>query len=89
MRTFTIEINEKFFNLLWRSLHARETELLRQIADKGEDSDDAALAGNDVVYLRLCKDELEEWAKAAVFSDGVFSLDEGFIDLADLGRRNP
>lgn len=83
MRSFAFEIDEKFFNLVWRSLAARERDLLSKIAQQMEDSDEAALLGNDVVYLRLCKRALEESAKNAAFSKGSFSLEEKFIDLSD------
>jgi hypothetical protein len=83
VRTFTLEVNEKLFNLLWRSIDARERELLADPSQKPEGSDDSALIGNDVVYLRLCKKDLEKKrARAAGFSDGAFSLDDGHIDLA-------
>jgi hypothetical protein len=84
MRSFELAIDEKLFNLLWRSLCARENELLAKISDEPEDSDDAALLGNDLAYLRLCKKSLEEKARNTTFSDSVFSLEENFIDLSDL-----
>jgi len=84
MRTFELNIDEKYFNLLWRSITERENELLSEIEQAGEDSDDAALIGNDLAYLRLCKKELEEKAKSSAFSQGAFSLDDGYIDLASL-----
>lgn len=84
MRTFALEIDEKSFNLLWRSVAAREKELLVKISKDNEETDEAALIGNDIVYLRLVKKELQEKAEKAGFSSGSFSLDENFIDLADL-----
>lgn len=83
MRSFALDIDEKYFNLLWRSLNCRENALLAKIAAEAEDTDEAALLANDVVYLRLCKKNLQEKAKKAVFSEGVYSLEEQFIDLAD------
>ncbi len=82
MRTFDITVDEKYFNLLWRSLSERENELETNIENSS--SDDAALIGNDLVYLRLCKKELEGKAKKENFSDGVFSLEEAYIDLSEL-----
>ena len=76
--------DEKYFNFLWRSITCRENVLLAKISEEPEDSDDAALLANDVVYLRLCKKSLEEKAKKAVFSEGVFSLEEKIVDLNDL-----
>lgn len=84
MRSFTYEIDEKYFNLLWRSITCRENFILKKIADEPEDSDEAAMLGNDLVYLRLCKKSLEEKAKKSAFSEGSFSLEEEFIDLTDL-----
>lgn len=83
MRSMDLTIDERYFNLLWRSLHAREREMLGMIA-ADEDSDDAALLSNDVVYLRLCMRSLEAKAREAGFPEHVFSLSEEFIDLADL-----
>jgi hypothetical protein len=84
MRTFPIEINEKYFNLLWRALSAHEANLLERVKGLDADSDEAAMTGNDVVYLRLCKKEMEEKAKANGFSSGAFSLDDGQMDLSKL-----
>lgn len=84
MRAFTLDINEKYFNLLWRSIICRENVLIDKISNESEDSDEVALLSNVLVYLRLCKKSLEEKAKNAIFSEGVFSLEEKFIDLADL-----
>lgn len=84
MRSFKLEIDEKLFNLLWRSIHAREAELLDELSQEPEGSDEAALIGNDLAYLRLYKKELQEQAKASSFSEGTFSLDDNFIDLANL-----
>jgi hypothetical protein len=84
MRTFTLDVNEKVFNLLWRSISARERELLASLSQKPEGSDESALIGNEVAYLRLCKKDLEKQARAAGFSDGAFSLEDGHIDLAQM-----
>jgi predicted transcriptional regulator len=82
LRTFALQVDEKVFNLLWRSIDARERELLAGLSQKPEGSDEAALMGNDVVYLRLCKKDLGTQARAAKFSEGAFSLDGGDIHLA-------
>ena len=84
MRTFQIEINEKYFNLLWRALSAHEANLLERINGLDADSEEAAMTGNDVVYLRLCKKELEEKARTSGFSKGAFSVDDGQMDLSKL-----
>lgn len=83
MRSFTLDVDEKYFNLLWRSISCRENALLEKISDEPEDSNEAALLANDVIYLRLCKKSLEEKAKNSAFSEGAFSLEEKFIDLSD------
>jgi hypothetical protein len=84
MRSINIEIDEKYFNLLWRSIIARENELLDSLSQYEEGSDEAALIGNDIVYLRLCKNDLQDKAQKASFSNGAFSLEDGYMDLADL-----
>jgi hypothetical protein len=84
MRSFTLEIDEKFFNLLWRSIIARENELIDSLSQEDEDSDEAALISNEIVYLRLCKKGLQDKAEKSSFSKGAFSLDDNFIDLANL-----
>ena len=82
MRSFKLTIDEKLFNMLWRSISERENEL--EFSVQQADTDDAALIGNDIVYLRMCKKELEEKAKASNFSKGAFSLEDSYIDLSDL-----
>ena len=84
MRSFSLEIDEKYFNLLWRSVAVRENELLSKLSEEKEESDEAALISNDIVYLRLAKKDLQEKAEKAGFSGGAFSLDDGFVDLAEL-----
>ena len=84
MRSFNIKIDEKYFNLLWRSIIARENELLDSLSQYDEESDEAALISNDIVYLRLCKKDLQDKAQESSFSKGAFSLDDGYMDLADL-----
>ncbi len=84
MKSISLAVDEHYFNLLWRSIVARENELLAKISDEPDDSDEAALFGNDLIYLRLCKKDLEEKAKAAKFADSVFLLEDKFIDLLDM-----
>jgi len=83
MKSFDINVDEKYFNLLWRSLSERESELEANI-EQSDDADDAALMGNDLVYLRLCKKELEESAQKENFSEGAFSVDDDYVNLSDL-----
>lgn len=82
MRKFTLEVSEKNFSLLWRSLHALEEKLLKVIEEHGDDPDGelAAFAGNDLVYLRLYRDHLKKAAKESVFSDNVFDLSDDVIE---------
>ncbi len=82
MRSFNTTIDEKLFNLLWRSISERESELECNIERSSDD--ESALIGNDLVYLRLCKNDLKDKAKTANFSEGVFSLEEDYIDLSEL-----
>jgi len=84
MKSFDMNIDEKYFNLLWRSLLERESELEANIEPFGINTDDAVLMGNDLVYLRLCKKELKENAQKANFSEGAFSMDDDYVDLSDL-----
>ncbi len=83
MREFSQVIDERYFNLLWRALSERESEMAFAIEQEPE-SDDSALKSNDLVYLRLCKKELEERAKEVGFPPSAFSLDDGYIDLSEL-----
>ena len=82
MRKFNIDISEQNFNLIWRALHALEHNLLQVIAENEDDEDGelAAFAGNDLVYLRLYKDELEKVARDASFNNGAFSLSDEVIE---------
>ena len=83
MLEFSLAIDERNFNLIWRGLNAREKELLKIINDD-EDDELAPLANNDLIYLRLYKDSLKELAQQAAFSKNAFSLNDGIIDLKDL-----
>ena len=83
MREFNQTIDEKYFNMLWRCLSEREAEMAFSI-ENDPNSDESALLGNELVYLRLCKKELESKAKKANFSPSAYSLDDGFVDLSEL-----
>lgn len=83
MREFTQVIDEKLFNVLWRALSERESEMAHAI-EQEPDSDESALMSNDLVYLRLSMNDLKKKATEAGFSPSAFSLDDGYIDLADL-----
>lgn len=83
MREFTQVIDERLFNVLWRALSERESEMTHAI-EQEPDSDESALMSNDLVYLRLSMIDLKKKATEAGFSPSAFSLDDGYIDLADL-----
>lgn len=82
MKHVQLKLDEQTFNLLWRSLHDREDALLEAIGNEPRGSDEAALLGNDLVYLRLYKAELEKSGQNAKLPDSAFSLDAGVIDLS-------
>jgi len=86
MRSFTLEIDERNFNLLWRSLADREAGLEQIIKDSEDDeeSEEGPMAANDLMYLRLYKKQLEEYAKKAVFDENAFSLSDEIIDISKL-----
>ena len=84
MKQFDLVVNEQLFNVLWRSLNERDSELESALHQAGEGSDEAALVGNDLVYLRLVMQQLKDKATANGFSEGVFSTEDGYIDLSDL-----
>jgi hypothetical protein len=48
---------------LWRSIIARENELLDSLSQYDEESDEAVLISNDIFYLRLCKKDLQDKAQ--------------------------
>lgn len=79
-----LELDPQFFNLLWRGLYARERELLAAIDRLGPDSDDGALLSNDLVYLRLCRKELQKRARDAGVGDSAFDTSDEFVELRDL-----
>ncbi|EGT3624090.1 MULTISPECIES: hypothetical protein [Morganella] len=75
MRVLELKIDRSTFNLLWKSLHAREEALLRRVEEYGEDSDEGADALNDIMALRLYRNELREDAEP-VFDANAFLTDD-------------
>lgn len=75
MRVLELKIDRSTFNLLWKSLHAREETLLRRVEEYGEDSDEGADALNDIMALRLYRNELREDAEP-VFDANAFLTDD-------------
>jgi len=83
MRELTLTLNDGAFRLIWHALRDREEKLLR-ITERGDSaSDEAALAGNDLVYLRMWRKNLEEKARA-VFRDEAFDISDETIDLSKI-----
>lgn len=72
MRELYLNLNHDNFSLFWLSLLARENELLKLVVEYGEDSDEGSFALNDLVYLRLYREDLKEKAEK-VFDQSVFS----------------
>ncbi|MGL6159947.1 hypothetical protein [Microbulbifer sp.] len=75
MRELELKVDRSTFNLLWVSLHAREAELLKRVEEFGEDSDEGADALNDIVALRLYKEELKEQGEK-VFDANAFIVSD-------------
>lgn len=75
MRVLELKIDRSTFNLLWKSLHAREEALLRRIKEYGEDSDEGSDALNDIIALRLYRKELREEAEP-VFDANAFITED-------------
>ncbi|WP_221797610.1 hypothetical protein [Oceanobacter mangrovi] len=75
MSELDITLDTNSFNLIWKSLHAREQNLLRVMEEYGEDSDEGADALNDLAYLRLYKEGLREKAEKA-FHPNSFIVDD-------------
>lgn len=75
MRILELKIDRSTFNLLWKSLHAREEALLRRVKEFGEDSDEGSDALNDIIALRLYRKELREEAEP-VFDANAFITED-------------
>lgn len=74
MRELVLSIDRSTFSLIWMSLHARESNLLKRVEEFGEDSDEGSDALNDIAALRLYKKELKEIAEK-VFDANAFIVD--------------
>ncbi|WP_096087231.1 hypothetical protein [Agaribacterium haliotis] len=84
MESLNLSLDQSSFNLIWRSLHAREKELLSIVENFGDDSDEGADALNDIVALRLYIDELKEQAEK-VFSDkNAFILEDIQLEVGTM-----
>lgn len=80
MRKLALELSEQNFNLLWRALHCLEEKLARIADESDPEGEKAAFAGNDLVYLRLYKDEIEKEARAAYRNESVFNISDEVIE---------
>ena len=84
MRQFGLTLTETAFNVIWRGLVEREKTLLATISSHHEESDEAIVANNDLVYLRGVKESLERQAKDAGFGPECFDVSEEIIDLSKM-----
>ncbi len=75
-----IKISETAFNVYWRSLCDRENILFNII----EESDEAIVANNDIIYLRTVKQSLEKQAKEAGFRNEAFETSQDILDLSKM-----
>ena len=78
MAELTLTVTRQHFNLLWRSLHDRETALLARVEEFTDDSEEGAAALNDLAYLRLYRKQLKESAEP-IFHENAFSTSDEFI----------
>ncbi|WP_221793708.1 hypothetical protein [Oceanobacter mangrovi] len=78
MRELQLNFDSAAFNMLWRSLAAREKELLSIVENNDEESDEAIDAANDIIALRLFQIEVKSQAEG-IFSDNVFSLSNEYL----------
>jgi hypothetical protein len=84
MREVVINLSEVAFNVYWRSLCDREQKLLCIIESNDEESDEAIVANNDIIYLRTVKESLEKQGKEADFRVEAFETSEEIIDLSKM-----
>jgi len=78
MRELKLKLEQKHFNLIWKSLHARENDLLQRVKQFGDDSEEGAFALNDLVYLRLYKKELQIDAEKIFYKNAFNISDEAY-----------
>ncbi len=74
MQELNTTLDSNSFNLIWKSLHAHESNLLKIVEKHGEDSDQGADALNDLAYLRLYKIGLKEQAEK-IFHENSFIIE--------------
>ena len=83
MKELELKLDSNTFNLIWRSLHARENELLAIVSKYDEDEDESIDALNDIVALRIYKEELKEQAES-LFDKNAFILEDVLLDITTL-----
>lgn len=74
MNELDLTLDSNSFNLIWKSLHAHENNLLKIVEEFGEDSDEGADALNDLAFLRLYKIGIKEKAET-VFHKNAFIVE--------------
>lgn len=84
MESLNLPLDQSAFNLIWRSLHARDKELLGIVEKFGDDSDEGADALNDIVALRLYIDELKEQAEKVFSSKNAFILEDIPLEVSTM-----
>ena len=72
------------FNVYWRALHDREQKLQTIIDEHDEESDEAIVTHNDIIYLRAVRDSLLREGKAAGFRNECFELSDEILDLSKM-----
>jgi len=84
MKEVKINLSEAAFNVYWRSLCDREHKLLNIIESNDEESDEAIVANNDVIYLRAVKQSLEKQGREAGFRNEAFETSQDILDLSKM-----
>jgi len=84
MRSVDIHLSETAFNVFWRALHDREQKLQNIIDSHDEESDEAVVANNDIIYLRATIKSFEQQGRQAGLRDESFELSEEILDLSQM-----
>lgn len=83
-RKINIALSESEFNVFWRALHDREKTLQLTIDAHSEESEQAVVANNDIIYLRAVKASFEKKGKDAGFRARCFDLSDEILDLSKM-----
>lgn len=84
MRVVNINIDETAFNVFWRSLCEREKKLLHIIQSNDEESDEAVVANNDIIYLRAVMESFKKQGEEAGFRAEAFETSDEILDLSKM-----